>query len=111
MSMQRESCSSGRRRQTPRCFMPGRCVCCSSTRQPSIGCSPAAGIVGHALPPGQGHPAGERLSAINDLQAWGVMEFRRGNISRARELFQEGVWADPDNRDVAYVWQVQLIAR
>jgi hypothetical protein len=38
------------------------------------------------------------------------MEFRRGNISRARELFQEGVWADPDNRDVAYVWQVQFIA-
>lgn len=34
------------------------------------------------------------------------MEFRRGNVNRARELFQEGVWADPDSRDVAYVWQV-----
>lgn len=43
----------------------------------------------------------------SNWQAWGVMEFRRGNVNRARELFQEGVWADPDSRDVAYVWQVR----
>jgi len=43
------------------------------------------------------------------LQAWGVMEFRRGNVERARELFQEGVWADSSSRDVAYVWQVGLM--
>lgn len=40
-------------------------------------------------------------------QAWGVLEHRAGNISRARELFQQGVWAQPRGKAVAYVWQVR----
>ncbi len=35
-----------------------------------------------------------------------MMEFRRGNLERARELLQQGVWANSGSRDVAYVWQV-----
>jgi len=38
-------------------------------------------------------------------QGWGVMEYRRGNFDRARELLQEGVWADSGSKNVAYVWQ------
>lgn len=41
-------------------------------------------------------------------QAWGVLEHRAGNLDRARELFQQGVWAQPRGRDVATVWQVSL---
>ena len=37
-----------------------------------------------------------------------MMEFRRGNLERARELLQQGVWANSGSRDVAYVWQVNL---
>jgi hypothetical protein len=40
------------------------------------------------------------------LQAWGVMEYQLGYFSEARRLFQEGVWADPGNKDVVYVFQV-----
>jgi hypothetical protein len=39
------------------------------------------------------------------LQAWGVLEHRAGNLERARELFQQGVWAQPGSKDVTYVWQ------
>ena len=41
-------------------------------------------------------------------QAWGVLEHRAGNLERARELFQQGVWAQPKGRDVCTVWQVLL---
>lgn len=41
-------------------------------------------------------------------QGWGVMEYRRGNFDRARELLQEGVWADSGSKNVAYVWQVMM---
>lgn len=40
------------------------------------------------------------------MQAWGVLEHREGNLDRAREMFQQGVWAQPKGRDVATVWQV-----
>jgi hypothetical protein len=40
-------------------------------------------------------------------QAWGVLEHRAGNLNRARELFQQGVWAQPKGKDVALVWQVR----
>lgn len=39
------------------------------------------------------------------MQAWGVLEHRAGNLDRARDLFQQGVWAQPKDRDVALVWQ------
>ena len=39
-------------------------------------------------------------------QAYGCMEFRRGNMDKARELFQNGVWADPSSKGVTAVWQV-----
>ena len=42
------------------------------------------------------------------VQAYGCMEFRRGNMDKARELFQHGVWADPSSRGVTAVWQVSL---
>ena len=38
------------------------------------------------------------------VQAWGVMEYREGNLDRARELLQQGVWADPNSADVAKVF-------
>ena len=38
------------------------------------------------------------------MQAWGVMEYREGNLDRARELLQQGVWADPNSKDVAKVF-------
>jgi hypothetical protein len=44
------------------------------------------------------------------LQAWGVMEYQLGNFSEARRLFQEGVWADPGNKDVVYIFQVRRTA-
>ena len=34
-----------------------------------------------------------------------MLEFRQGNLAEARQLFQQGVWADPNSRDVAFVWQ------
>ena len=40
------------------------------------------------------------------LQAWGVLEHSEGNLKRAREMFQQGVWAQPKGRDVGTVWQV-----
>jgi hypothetical protein len=46
------------------------------------------------------------ISCLLLLQAWGVMEYQLGNYSEARRLFQEGVWADPGNKDVVYVFQV-----
>ena len=36
-----------------------------------------------------------------------MLEHRAGNLDRARELFQQGVWAQPRGRDVATVWQVR----
>ncbi len=39
------------------------------------------------------------------LQAWGVLEFRQRDLAEARRLFQQGVWADPNSSDVAYIWQ------
>ena len=41
------------------------------------------------------------------LQAWGMLEARAGNLARARELFQQGVWAQPASRNVSRVWQVR----
>ncbi len=35
-----------------------------------------------------------------------MLEHRAGNLERARELFQQGVWAQPKGRDVCTVWQV-----
>ncbi len=32
------------------------------------------------------------------------MEYREGNLDRARELLQQGVWADPNSVDVAKVF-------
>lgn len=43
------------------------------------------------------------------LQAWGVFEFRDGNLDKARELFQQGVWADPSSTDVARVFQAWAV--
>jgi Tfp pilus assembly protein PilF len=39
------------------------------------------------------------------VQAWGVLEYRAGCLEKARELFQQGVWADPSSTDVARVFQ------
>lgn len=39
-------------------------------------------------------------------QAWGMMEWKEGNLDVARDLFQRGVWADPSNRDATRVFQV-----
>ena len=39
-------------------------------------------------------------------QAWGMMEWKGGNLDIARDLFQRGVWADPSNRDATRVFQV-----
>lgn len=39
------------------------------------------------------------------MQAWGLLEQKAGNLDRARELFQQGVWAQPGSKDVTYVWQ------
>lgn len=39
-------------------------------------------------------------------QAWGVLEHKEGNLNRAREMFQQAVWAQPKGKDVATVWQV-----
>ncbi len=36
-----------------------------------------------------------------------MLEHKAGNISRARELFQQGVWAQPRGKSVAYVWQAR----
>jgi len=36
-------------------------------------------------------------------QAWGVMEASLGNLDRARQLYQEGVWADPRSRNTVWV--------
>ena len=44
-------------------------------------------------------------------QAWGVLEYRAGNLERARELFQQGVWAQPKGRDICLIWQVRPAAR
>ena len=33
------------------------------------------------------------------------MEQRLGNLKRAREVFQSGVWAEPGSPNVATVWQ------
>ena len=43
------------------------------------------------------------------VQAYGCMEFRQGNLDKARELFQQGVWADPSSRGVTAVWQVSCL--
>ena len=48
-----------------------------------------------------------RVFALILAQAWGVLEYRAGNLERARELFQQGVWAQPKGRDVCLVWQVR----
>lgn len=37
------------------------------------------------------------------------MEYQLGNFSEARRLFQEGVWADPGNKDVVYIFQVRTV--
>ncbi len=37
------------------------------------------------------------------------MEFRQGNLSKARELFQRGIWADPDSPSVALVFQAWAV--
>lgn len=34
------------------------------------------------------------------------MEYQLGNYVEARRLFQEGVWADPGNKDVVFIFQV-----
>ena len=39
------------------------------------------------------------------VQAWGVLEYRLDDLAEARQLFQQGVWADPNSRDVVFVWQ------
>jgi hypothetical protein len=51
------------------------------------------------------------LHVLVFLQAWGVMEYQLGNFSEARRLFQEGVWADPGNKDVVYIFQVNCTAQ
>lgn len=40
-------------------------------------------------------------------QAWGCLEFALGRYDEARARFQDGVWADPGNKDVVYVFQVR----
>lgn len=45
------------------------------------------------------------------LQAWGVMEYQLGNYTEARRLFQEGVWADPGNKNVVFIFQVGVAGR
>merc|ERR1712091_496554 len=38
-------------------------------------------------------------------QAWGVLEWQRGETERARELFQQGVWASPQSRGVVAIFK------
>jgi hypothetical protein len=35
------------------------------------------------------------------------MEYQLGNYAEARRLFQEGVWADPGNKNVVFIFQVR----
>lgn len=47
-------------------------------------------------------------------QAWGLMEanvgpLRGGGVERAREVFQEGVWAAPRGKGVSKLWQAWAI--
>lgn len=35
------------------------------------------------------------------------MEYQLGSYVEARRLFQEGVWADPGNKDVVFIFQVR----
>lgn len=37
------------------------------------------------------------------------MEAERGNLDRARELFQQGVWADPNSRNTLYVFHAWAV--
>lgn len=37
------------------------------------------------------------------------MEQRQGNLDRARELFQAGVWAEPGAATVTTVWQAWAV--
>lgn len=45
------------------------------------------------------------MGVLGCVQAWGVLEYRAGCLERARELFQQGVWADPGSAGVALVFQ------
>ena len=47
-----------------------------------------------------------RLEQLCSAQTWGVLEARAGSLARARELFQQGVWAQPGSCNVSRVWQV-----
>ncbi|CAN0425872.1 unnamed protein product [Ectocarpus sp. 13 AM-2016] len=38
-------------------------------------------------------------------QAWGMLEWELGQISRARKLFQEGVWENPKGPYVVRILQ------
>jgi hypothetical protein len=42
---------------------------------------------------------------IHPWQSWGLMESEQGNCERARQLFQEGVWADPgSSKDTVFIF-------
>lgn len=57
----------------------------------------------HSVPPWQ---SGKWNDHEYGAQAWGVLEHKEGNLNRAREMFQQAVWAQPKGKDVATVWQV-----
>lgn len=50
-----------------------------------------------------------RLGGCRATQAWGCMEHRQGNLERARELFQSGIWAEPGSAAVTTVWQAWAV--
>jgi hypothetical protein len=56
--------------------------------------------------PGRQCGRGSRADARR-AQAWGVLEARAGDLPRARELFQQGVWSQPGNCSVSRVWQAR----
>ena len=41
-------------------------------------------------------------------QAYGVLEWRQGNLDEARDIFQKGIWADPTSANVSTIFQVIL---
>ena len=44
---------------------------------------------------------------LHAWQAWGIFESQQGNHERARELFQSGIWASPNSRNAAVIFEVR----
>ena len=63
-------------------------------------------FLGDMQPPHEASATHQSVKRLCCAQTWGVLEARAGNLARARELFQQGVWAQPGNCNVSRVWQV-----